>query len=501
MLRIFYFSYHWQGASHGGWCMSEVSNAGWKFFSGLKSSGTLRASVVLTSAALLSAAGVSFASENQPKLSGKNISYDSKGNPYVKGQYLVKVKTKANYEKFLSTVNQEIGLFSSRQPILETSSGTWYKFENLTPENDEASGLKFLSLSQNEDGIELVEPNYIYTTMLGRGPKPAPVKGGPDILPEPPLGSPSADPELSKMYGLAKVDAPAAWKISKGSKDILVANIDTGVDYNHPDLANNVWRNSKEIDGDGIDNDRNGYIDDVVGYDFRDKDGRPFDDNSHGSHTFGTIAATGNNGVGVSGVSQVASVMSLRFLGGAQGSGTLEGAIGAIGYATKMGARIMSNSWGGGGYSQALFDAVAGAKNILFVAAAGNSGANNDTAETYPANFKLPTVLSVSATDSSDRLAVFSNFGSKTVHVAAPGVSIFSTLPNGRYGALSGTSMACPHVSGAAALILSKNSKLSALELKKVIMESADPISGLDGSSITGGRLNVERALEIASKL
>jgi subtilisin family serine protease len=435
-----------------------------------------------------------FAVNSNSKISGTNIAYDSKGNPYVKGEFLVKVKTKVAYERLLSRASGELGSLSERKPVLTTQKAQWFKFKS--PQTVEAQS-NFYSLARETEGVELIEPNYIYTTRIG-GRKPKPGAGGPDLLPEPPLGTPAADPDVSRMYGLSKVSAEAAWTINKGSKNILVADIDTGIDYNHPDVANNLWRNPNEIPGDGIDNDKNGYVDDIVGYDFRDNDARPFDDNSHGTHTFGTIAATGQNGVGVSGVAQVASVMSLRFLGGAQGSGTLEGAISSIEYATKMGARIMSNSWGGGGYSQALFDAVENAKNVVFVAAAGNEGSNNDNSESYPANFKIPTIISVSATDKQDRLATFSNFGLKTVHIAAPGVSILSTLPNGRYGEFSGTSMACPHVAGAAALVLSVKPNLTAQQVKKIIMDSADSVAGLDGSSISGGRLNVAKALEMA---
>jgi subtilisin family serine protease len=284
---------------------------------------------------------------------------------------------------------------------------------------------------------------------------------------------------------------------------VVVADIDTGVDYNHQDLINNMWRNPGEIAGDGIDNDSNGFVDDIVGWDFRDKDARPFDDNSHGSHTSGTIAATGGNGIGVSGVAQQASIMGLRFLGGSQGSGTLEDAIKAIDYATENGAQIMSNSWGGGGFSQAMFDAISRAndKGILFVAAAGNSGSDNDKKAQYPANYELPNVLTVAATDSADKLASFSCYGLKSVHIAAPGVKILSTTPGSKYASLSGTSMATPHVTGAAVLLKAAYPNLKAKELKDVLLQSVEELVSLKGKVSTGGRLNIAKAFAISRSL
>ena len=454
------------------------------------------------SALAVAAAGVGAANAG---FQSKQVSFTKAGVPYVKGELLVRAKSTAAVEQFASQNAVELGMLVERQPVAEGSDGSsWYKVKVA----DDAAMQEAYTLAQEIDGVEVVEPNYIYSTNLGGSlPKPTPTPppaggGGPDYEPVPALpGTPVADPDLSKLYGLEKIDASAAWEVEKGSKSVVVADIDTGADYNHKDLINNIWRNTKEIPGDGKDNDGNGFIDDVVGWDFRDKDARPFDDNQHGSHTTGTIAATGGNGVGISGVAQKTSVMVLRFLGGSQGSGTSEDAIRSIDYATSNGASIMSNSWGGGGFSQALFDSIerAAKKDILFIAAAGNASSNNDSTATYPVGYKLPNILGVAATDSADKLASFSNYGAKTVHLAAPGVNILSTIPGNRYAAFSGTSMATPHVAGAAVLLKSKFPKLTSAQLKEILMDTTDSVAELNGKVITGGRLNVAKALEKAA--
>lgn len=296
-----------------------------------------------------------------------------------------------------------------------------------------------------------------------------------------------ADPELSKAYGLGKIGAPEAWKTWQGSKDMIVAVIDTGIDYNHEDLAFNVWRNP------------NPTKNDIVGFDFVHNDGLPFDDNQHGTHTSGTVGAVGGNGKGVSGVAPKVSIMALKFLSG-EGSGTTADAIRAIDYAIEHGAKVLSNSWGGKGDdgNQALKDSIerARAKDVLFVAAAGNDGTDNDGRDpSFPAAFDNDNLISVAATDASDQMAFFSNYGAKTTHVAAPGVNIYSTVPGNKYAQLSGTSMACPHVAGAAALIWSKNPTWNYKKVKEVLMKTVDPLPSLKGKTVTGGRINVLKAL------
>ncbi len=330
----------------------------------------------------------------------------------------------------------------------------------------------------------------------GGGDNPLPIPTpAPNPTQDPPLADapadvnpPVADPSLDKTYGLSKIGAIDAWKSHRGSKDMIVAVIDTGVDYNHEDLSFNMWRNP------------NPTKNDIVGYDFINDDGMPYDDQGHGTHTSGTVGAVGGNGKGVSGVSQRVSIMGVKFLS-AQGSGTTADAIRSIDYAVAHGARILSNSWGGSGDedNKALYDSIERAKaaGVLFIAAAGNDGVNNDNSRrrSYPASFDNDNLISVAATDTQDKLAFFSNYGEKTTHVAAPGVNIYSTLPGNRYKQESGTSMACPHVAGAAALIWSKNPSLTYKQVKDILMNTADKVPELAGKTISGGRINVMNAL------
>jgi len=310
------------------------------------------------------------------------------------------------------------------------------------------------------------------------------------------------DTRFSELYGMrntgqtggtagADIRATQAWDLFTGDPNLKVGVIDTGVDYNHPDLAQNVWTNPGEIPGNNIDDDNNGYIDDVHGYDFVNNDGDPFDDNGHGTHCSGTIAGVGNNNLGVAGVNWNAKIVGIKFLSSG-GSGSTEGAIASVQYAIAVGVRLTSNSWGGGGFSQALLDAInaAGAAGQLFVAAAGNSGVNTDVSPQYPAAYNSPYIISVAATDHNDNLPSFSNFGATTVDIGAPGVNILSTFPGNRYEVLSGTSMATPHVSGVAALTWGRFPLISNLQVKTLILNAADRKASLAGRCVTGGRLN-----------
>ena len=310
------------------------------------------------------------------------------------------------------------------------------------------------------------------------------------------------DPSYSSLWGMTAIDAPSAWNITTGSRNVVVAVIDTGVDYTHPDLAANIWRNPGEIAGNGRDDDGNGFVDDVYGYDFANNDSLPFDDNGHGTHVAGTIAAVANNSLGVAGVNWAVSVMALKFLG-SNGTGYLSNAIRAINYATMMRTQydinvvVSNNSWGGGSYNALMKTAIQEQYNagILFVAAAGNSSANNDVTPQYPANYDVPNVISVAATDQNNRLASFSCYGATTVDIAAPGVSILSTLPGGSYGYYSGTSMATPHVSGVAALCWAVNPNASVTAVRNALIQGAKPVSALSGKVFSGGLLNAYNAV------
>jgi subtilisin family serine protease len=270
-----------------------------------------------------------------------------------------------------------------------------------------------------------------------------------------------------------------------------VAVIDTGVDYNHPDLAANIWTNPGEIPDNGIDDDNNGYIDDVRGWDWVNDDNDPFDDHGHGTHTSGTVGAIGDNGIGVAGVNWNVSLVGLKFLS-AGGTGSTEDAVSAVEYATMMGFDLTSNSWGGGGFSQALYDAIqaAGAADQLFVAAAGNGGTNTDTSPHYPSSYDLANIISVAMTDHNDDYDSLSNYGAVSVDLAAPGADVLSTLPGNSYGYGSGTSMATPHVAGVAALIRALSPGVPSTQIKTLILGSVDDITDPSKPTLTNGRLN-----------
>jgi subtilisin family serine protease len=289
----------------------------------------------------------------------------------------------------------------------------------------------------------------------------------------------------------ADINATRAWDFGTTS-NVVTAVIDTGVDYLHRDLAANIWVNSDEIPGNGLDDDRNGYVDDTRGWDFANNDNDPMDDNGHGTHVAGTIGAVGNNGIGVSGVAWSTQIMPLKFLD-RDGGGSLSDAIEAISYARINGAKIINASWGGGGFSSALQSAITQFQNAggIFVAAAGNESSNNAIVPSYPANY--PNVISVGASTRSDTLASFSNFGTN-VQVVAPGQAILSTLPNNTYGVLSGTSMATPHVAGALALLWGQNPTLSATQIVSAMLNNTDNV--LRGTSSRYGRLDVGKAAE-----
>jgi subtilisin family serine protease len=314
------------------------------------------------------------------------------------------------------------------------------------------------------------------------------------------------DSSFNQLWGLdntgqtggtpdADIDAPEAWDIETGN-NVVVGVIDTGVDYSHPDLNDNMWTNPGETPGNEVDDDGNGYVDDYYGYDFINDDGDPFDDYGHGTHVAGTIAAEGNNDIGVTGVSWSAEIMALKIFD-ASGFTDEFSAIQAVEYATIMGAKLTNNSWGGGGYSQALYDAIANAGEAgqLFIAAAGNYSNNNDVNPFYPASYDLDNIIAVAATDHNDQLSNFSHGGATSVDIGAPGSNIYSTIPGGGYASYSGTSMATPHVTGVASLIWSQEPELSALEVKERILSYVDPIEALQGITVSGGRLNAYNAL------
>ena len=375
-----------------------------------------------------------------------------------------------------------------------------------------------ISAYSNDSRIQYIEPDYKITLTNPQTTSPTQENLATTTTPN--------DPDYPLLWGLnntgqtggkpdADIDAPEAWNIQTGNP-IVVGVIDSGVDYNHPDLAANIWTNPGEIAGDGMDNDSNGYIDDVRGWDFAYNDNDPMDVDGHGTHVSGTIAAKGNNSVGVIGVAwDKAKIMPLRFLDDT-GSGATSNAILAIDYATANGVKLTNNSWGGGGYSQALYDAIqtAGEQGALFIAAAGNSSQTNEQTipialpiglpipvpiipitPAYPASYDLPNIVSVASTDHNDQYSSFTNYGATSVDLAAPGSDIYSTLPGGTYGSLSGTSMASPHVAGVAALVWAQNPSWTAAQVKNKLLETTDPINDSLRKTVSNGRVNMHKAL------
>jgi subtilisin family serine protease len=336
------------------------------------------------------------------------------------------------------------------------------------------------------DGVDFVEPNYVLKSSR------IPNDGA--------FGQLWALHNTGQLDGTAGADinAPAAWDLTTGG-DVTVAVVDTGVDYNHVDLKNNIWTNPADPPN-GIDDDHNGFVDDVHGIDLSNGDSDPMDDSGHGTHVAGIVGSEGNNGLGTVGVNWKVHLMALKFLN-ASGEGSTAQAAEAIDYAINAGAKVINASWGGPAYSFALYKAIKDADNqgVLFVAAAGNEGDNSDTSPEYPAAFDLPNIVSVAATDSDDSLLDFSNYGSRTVDLGAPGDEIYSTVPKqvsaSGYAYFSGTSMAAPFVSGAAALYLARTPQSTVTQVRDALLQSVDPLPSLAGKTVTGGRLDVGKAL------
>lgn len=306
------------------------------------------------------------------------------------------------------------------------------------------------------------------------------------------------DPSVSQQYHTALMHVPEAWDITTGSSSVVVTVIDTGVMLNHPDLAANIWTNPGEI-ADGLDNDGNGLIDDLHGYDWVNSDSNPTDDQGHGTLVSGIIAAVGNNGIGGVGVNQQAKIQALKVFSN-QGTGFTSDVLAAIDYAVNSGTDVINMSFGGFPYSEVFEAAIANAGNhgALVVAGAGNNSSNNDITPFYPANYNTTNIISVAASDQADQLTNFSNYGAQKVHLAAPGIGIFTTVYDGGYGWAWGTSMSTPQVAGAAALVKAANSSLGPTDIKAVILENIDRIDNLNGVVITGGRLNVYAAVSAA---
>lgn len=327
-----------------------------------------------------------------------------------------------------------------------------------------------------------------------------------------------SDPAMKHMWGMngssvADIQTNKAWNISRGSKDIIVAVIDTGIDVNHPDIKNNLWKNPGETGLDakgrnkatnGIDDDNNGFVDDVHGWNFVESNHSLTDNHGHGTHIAGIVGAEGDNGIGISGVAPKVSIMVLKYYDPkAKRNDNLGNTIKSIEYANKMGAHIINYSGGGLEFSREEYNAVKESrdKGILFVAAAGNERSNSDIHRYYPADYNLDNIISVTAINPKAKVLASSNYGKNSVHIAAPGENIFSLLPGSRYGKMTGTSQATAFVSGVAALVMANNENFKYTQVRKQILATSDEIPGLRTKTKYSGKLNSYAALAIQDSI
>lgn len=401
--------------------------------------------------------------------------------------------TEAQIEQLLTRNNDRL------EDSIETVRGL-VAVDDLDDANPESIVSQYSAVSAL---VEYVEPNFEIEADL---PDFRPVFDRGD---QPGVASPN-DPHFADQWALnneglnggkkrADIDGLKAWATTKGSDKVVVAVLDTGVDYTHSDLANNMWVRPDNVPE--YSDAQLGTFNDRYGFNAQDNQSDPMDDNGHGTHCAGVIGAEGDNEIGIAGINWTVKIMPLKFLGRG-GFGTTKDAIEAINYAIdrkKKGVniRVISASWGSTQRSKALEDAIraAGENGILFVAAAGNNGTDNDKRPHFPSNYDLPNVISVAALDNSDALSSFSNFGAKSVHVAAPGRDIVSTWLKDSYREASGTSMATPHVSGIAALVIANDPQITVEKLRKKLLVSVDPIDILNGRIFAAGRINAAKAL------
>ncbi len=412
---------------------------------------------------------------------------------YVPGEVIIKLKGSGKTMKAQAFIGKAV---SEKAMTLKGSySGLNMHHFKLGDGQDLEATLRDL---RNDPDVEYAEPNYILKA-------PGQV-GQEEVMSMSDVRAQAAVAASSTVGALAQTNAPIqlqnAWsQMSSSVSPIVVAIIDTGVDMNHEVFVDSgaIWTNPNEIAGNGIDDDANGYIDDVHGWNFAANNNSPMDDDNHGTHVAGIVLGTTQDIAAYPMQPAAIRIMPLKFLD-SSGMGTTSDAVKAIYYAVNNGAKVLNNSWGGGGYSNSLLDAIAFAysRRVVFVAAAGNSSSNNDVTPTYPANYSVPGVISVASTTDADGLSSFSNFGLSTVHVGSPGSSIWSSLPNNFYGRASGTSMATPFVAGLAALMLRENSSLSAYQVRELLFAGAQKISSLQTKTTTKARINAYNSVVAA---
>jgi subtilisin family serine protease len=418
-----------------------------------------------------------------------NAVAENASDPFVPNEILVKFKVGVSEDTKNEALARIGGQVSER--LFTKAMKHFGDNEGIYLVNTSLNALEAISKIKGLE-IEYAEPNWIYTHDATSN------------------DSYYKDGSLWGMYGDATSpanqygsQAGEAWAAGHtGSAGVYIGVIDEGIQFTHPDLDANVWNNPKDA-ADGVDNDGNGYVDDIHGWDFAGNNNTIYDGGTrgglddHGTHVTGTIGGEGGNGIGVVGVNWTVTYISGKFLG--RMGGTTANAIKAVDYFTDLKTRhglnivATNNSWGGGGFSQGLYDAISrtNAANILFIAAAGNSGTDNDVTASYPSNYNLANVIAVAAIDKFGALASFSQYGATTVDLGAPGVGVWSTTAFKTYSSYNGTSMATPHVTGAAALYASTHPGSSAATIKAAILNSAVPTASLAGKCVTGGRLNV----------
>ena len=421
-------------------------------------------------------------------------SYAQNQDKFAPNEIIVKLKSNADYKLSAPSIGCIL-----IEKINDTNKERWCVPDTLFLGGDTLTGVENIAnyFNSMEALVEYAEPNYVLEGFI-----------------EP------NDPDFPALWGMTQINAPEAWDTQTGSSDVVVGVLDSGIDWKHPDLIDNIWQNlAEDADGDGsvlewtgvqwvfdpddvngIDDDGNGFIDDFIGWDFKNDDNMPNEsDCAHGTHVGGIIGAKGNNGIGVCGGAWNVKMMALKFLEYdplEEGcTGYTADAVKALKYAVEMGAQLSNNSWGGPSFSMTLKEAIdsAALMNHLFVASAGNQGDDMDIIPSYPAAFNSPNIISVGATDMLDEM--YYNTGLNTVDLCAPGINIYSTSWNNTYDVKSGTSMSAPHVAAVASLILSECPELSNYEVKEILMNSVDVVPNLVGLSVTGGRLNAEAAV------
>lgn len=419
---------------------------------------------------------------------------------FVPNQLIVKFRTPFLSSPEIDSIHSKIGakVIYERRGKLPDGMDLVALPENLSIED----GMKYYSADTLKSEIEYVQPNYRGGKITGWPVSPKMTQNRLLSMPaREPSGLLTNDPFFNDQWALlnnnhADINIIPAWERSKGSKSIIVAVVDTGVDYLHPDLIENIWINPGEIPGDGVDNDQNGYVDDIHGYNMLGRNGEVMDVDGHGTHVSGTIGALTNNSVGVAGINWNVQIMALRAVPG-NGDETDADVIESFMYAARHGARVINCSFGkyeSGIAVKETIDGI-GKLGVLVVAAAGNEAENVDKNPSYPAAFTSSNLITVAATDVKDSLVWWSNYGLESVDLAAPGDEIVSTTDKNTYSFYSGTSMATPHVTGSAALLLAINPNLNAEELKDILMRSTTQLDELNGMVASGGRLNLGAAV------